>query len=320
MLEYAFTVQLRNVGVHGRFIDGVVLEPGFELDELCAPVHALWLYVRTTGDMSILFDRRIQAGVNHIQQLLSLRRHPKLPLFETMLGPCNDPARYPYLTYDNVLVWRMLKDLAWMYDRIRDLDRAEEAAELAEEVKRAIWRHCVVQGPFGEMFAWAVDLEGRYQLSDDPTGSLQLLSFLEFVPPEAPAYQNTVRWIHSSENPFSFESCAFGLPGCEHEPHPSLFSAANDLLTGRAGHALDMLRRTELDGGIACETLDENTGRLRSGRGFASCAGYLAFGMNYALRGSGAAAVLTKPEPRPADRLYHPPPPEIRDALDRPIA
>ena len=30
-LEYALTTQLRNTGVHSRFIDGVVLEDGFQL-------------------------------------------------------------------------------------------------------------------------------------------------------------------------------------------------------------------------------------------------------------------------------------------------
>ncbi len=46
VLEYAFLVQGRNIGVHSRFMDGVVLEPGFELDELCAPVIALASYVK----------------------------------------------------------------------------------------------------------------------------------------------------------------------------------------------------------------------------------------------------------------------------------
>ena len=54
MLEYVFTKQIKNVGVHSRYIDGTVLEPGFELDELCAPILALHSYVRHTGDFEIL--------------------------------------------------------------------------------------------------------------------------------------------------------------------------------------------------------------------------------------------------------------------------
>ena len=54
MLEYVFGRQQRNIGVHSRFIDGTVLEPGFELDELIAPVLALGRYVEVTGDHSLL--------------------------------------------------------------------------------------------------------------------------------------------------------------------------------------------------------------------------------------------------------------------------
>lgn len=314
MIEYAFTTQLKNVGVHSRFIDGVVLEPGFELDELCAPIAALWLYVRTTGDMSILFDRRIQRGVNEVQRILSTRRHPKIALFETMLLPSDDPTAYPYVTYDNVRVWRVLKDLAWMYDRIRDLDRAHEAADLAEEVRRMIMQHCVVAGPYGPMFAWAVDLEGNYRMYDDPKGSLQLLPYLEFVTEDWPVYQNTIRWLRSTDYPLSFASSPFQALGSERERRPSVLAVANDLLTDRVEEALDFLRRSGLDEGIACESVDENTGKPVSGIGFASCAGYLAFALNHALRGNGVAATLMKPEPRPADRLYQPPPPEVSDS------
>jgi hypothetical protein len=39
-LEYALTTQLRNAGTHSRFIDGIVLEDGFQLDEAAAPILA----------------------------------------------------------------------------------------------------------------------------------------------------------------------------------------------------------------------------------------------------------------------------------------
>jgi hypothetical protein len=44
-LDYALTIQLRNTGTHSRFIDGVVLEDGFQLDEAVAPILALAAYV-----------------------------------------------------------------------------------------------------------------------------------------------------------------------------------------------------------------------------------------------------------------------------------
>ena len=53
ILTYVFTRQARNFGVHSRYIDGTMLEPGFELDELCAPVIALNRYVEQTGDTAL---------------------------------------------------------------------------------------------------------------------------------------------------------------------------------------------------------------------------------------------------------------------------
>jgi hypothetical protein len=311
MIEYTFTVQLRNVGIDSRFIDGMVMRPGFKLDELCAPIRALSTYVRATRDMSILFDRRVQSGVNRIRHHLSQAQNPSANLYETMLTPSGEVAAYPYVTYDNVLAWRAIQDLAWMYELIHDLDRAEENAVLARSVQKAIMKHCVVDGPYGLMFAHSVDLLGGFELGDDPLGSLKLLSWFEFCSAESPIYQSTVKWIHSHHNPYSFHDAPFATPGCREEPHPHILGVVNDLLTGRIDEAIDFLRRTEMDDGIACLSVDENTGQTLSGPAFASCAGYLAFALSSAL---GAAPVPDELEP--SDRLYEPPPPEIRDSME----
>lgn len=311
MLEYAFTTQLKNVGVHSRFIDGVVLEPGFELDELCSPIRALSMYVRATRDISILFDRRVQTGINRIRHLLSIKKNQNVALLETTLLPSDGRAMYPYVTYDNVLVWRVLNDLAWMYELIHDLDRCDENRHLAESVRKAIMEHCIVDGPFGPMFAWSVSLQGDYQLHDTPPGSLQLLSWLEFCSATLPAYENTVKWIHSEENPYSFHDKPFAEPGAGHDSHPFILSVANDLLTGRVDHAVDFIRRVEMDDGIACQSVDENTGKCTAIGAFATCAGYLAFALGTAL-----GAKIFGPEPEPSDRLYEPPPPEIRASIE----
>ena len=83
-LEYAFTVQLRNVGTHSRFIDGTVLEDGLELDEAVAPVIALGAYVDRTGDQSVLAT--YGAALNYVRQVLQ-------PRFDQRLGSLYHPAR-----------------------------------------------------------------------------------------------------------------------------------------------------------------------------------------------------------------------------------
>jgi len=56
-LEYALTIQLRNTGVHSRFIDGVVLEDGLELDEVVA--RLLPRQNTSNGPTTTLFWHRI---------------------------------------------------------------------------------------------------------------------------------------------------------------------------------------------------------------------------------------------------------------------
>lgn len=275
MLDHAFTVQIRNVGIHSRFIDGVVLEPGFGLDELCAPIIALWRYAVATGDMSALFDRRVQAGINHIQDILSRKKHPTISLYETSLLPSDERATYPYTTYGNAIVWRMLRDLGGIYDRIGDLDRKDDTIERARRVKRAVMEHTLVQGPFGEMFAWSVDLKGNHRVFDNPQGSLRLLPYLEFCDADNEQYGNTVRWIQSEHNPANAPRGG--------RRNVSLFSIANDLLVGSTEQALDFLRRAPLDNGLCCEIADVETGEAVSGRGYAACAGFLAYAMAVAL-------------------------------------
>jgi len=292
-LIHAFTDQLPNVGVRTRFINGIVLEPGLQLDQLCAPIRALTLYVQHTGDMSIIFDRRVQMGINTIQRILAAQRHPEVALFETLLMPSGEPARMPYVCFSNMLVWRILRDIGLLYDLIRDVDREEESIKLANQVRAAIMAHFVVDGPDGNMFAEAVDLEGNHVIGDDPAGSLRLMTYFDFCQPSDPVYRNTVNWIHSETNPPS---------------DLSLVGVINDLLTDRMDEALDFLRRAGMDNGIACETVDRSTGNATSGRAFASCAGYLAFGLRRALNAICPPTAVVEQKRRPSETLYEPPP------------
>lgn len=313
MLIYTFTRQLANVGLHSRFIDGIVLEPGLQLDQLCAPIYALRFYVQLTGDMSLLFDRRVQMGVNTIQQILAAQRHPDVALFETLLLPSGDPSKYPYVCYSNVLVWRILHDVAWLYERIRDIDRSEEASRLSAQVREAILERLVVRGPYGDMFALSVDMDGNYELGDDPAGSLQLLSHYEFCPPDDPIYRNTVAWIHSEHNPLSGMGKTFGAAQALACRGPSLLGIINDLLTDRKDSALKFLRNARLDEGIACEIVDPETGDLAGGPAYASCAGFLAYALSIALGAIPPEMAVERPKRRPSETLYEPPPDTTQD-------
>ncbi|MCE5323129.1 glycoside hydrolase family 125 protein [bacterium] len=308
MLIYAFTTQLSNVGAHSRFIDGIVLEPGLQLDQLCSPIRALAMYVEVTSDMSILFDRRVQAGVNTIQQILAAQRHTEAALFETLLLPSGDASEYPYVCFSNVLVWRSLLDISHIYNLIRDIDRAEEAKLLAMSIKAAIQANFIVDGPYGKMYASEIDLKGNYLLDDDATGSLQLLSYLGFCSQGDQIYKNTVKWIHSEHNTLSGKGNTFEAQLARNGLGPSIVGVVMDLLSGRESEGLDFLRRTTLDDEIACSVADPKTGHALSGMANASCAGYLAFGLRTALKATSPQTSLMEQKRRPSEALYHPPP------------
>ncbi len=312
MLNYALTTQLNNVGTHSTFIDGIAMQPGVQLDNICAPIRALIIYVRHTGDKSVLFERTIQSGVNHIQQILAAQKHPSEPLFETLIRPSGRPSKNAFDCFCNVYAWRILNDLSWMYDSIRDLDRSIEADNLAKQVHAAIMKHFVVDGPYGRMFARSSDLQGNTVLGDDEEGSLQLLSFYEFCSPEDELYENTVKWVHSEHNPHEQQ---VDRPDKGAGSAVSISALGNDLITGRSQAALEFLRRTELDDGIASDWVDGETGEYVRGRDSAACAGYLAYGIRLALgaRTPKTAIAVHPAKKTPSEQLYHPPPEDSFD-------
>ena len=279
MLHYVFTRQIRNVGLHSRFIDGTLLEPGFELDELLAPVIALSRYVENTGDRTILQKPWMREGIERILTRLQSKRSTKTALYETFLQPTDDLRRYPYLTYDNVLVWYGLRALAALFPEHAAL------AETAEDVRSAIYAHCVREKDGERMFAWSVDLQDGWDIYDEPPGSLLLLPHFGFCGQDDPIWRHTAEVIRAKDYPYSFAGCPIAEIGCPHAPHPWVLSIANSLLSGSRGSARTHLLRCKLDNGIACESVDEFTGESATGEAFATCAGFLAYAIDVAFAG-----------------------------------
>ncbi len=272
ILTYVFTKQIRNVGLHSRYIDGTLLEPGFELDELCAPVIALRRYVESTGDGSLARQPAIRDGLAAILRRLESKQHPSEALYETFLQPTDDLRNHAYLTYDNALVCFALRALADFLDR-------PELAERAKKTREAVYRHCVKERDGRRFFAWSVDLEGRYDIYDEPPGSLQLLPFYGFCAMDDPVWKNTVAMIRDKDYPLSFAGHPIAEIGCRHAPHPWVLSICNSLLSGNADSALTHLHRTRMDNGIACESVNEDTGVCETGEAFATCAGFLSYAL-----------------------------------------
>ncbi len=278
ILHYIFGRQRRNLGIHSRYIDGTVLEPGFELDELMAPVIALEAYVDKTGDREILSDANVLRGIRQILDTLDTMRHPEIPLYETFLQPTDDEIVHPYLTYNNALVWKSFRALAKLYPA-----RYGYLEETARTVREAIYRHCVFRDAEGKpYFGWSVDLMGNHNIYDEPPGSLQLLPYYGFCTREDEIWENTVEIIRSPAYEYSFAGAPIAEIGCAHAPWPWILSLGNSLLCGHAEQAFRELEILKMDNGIACESVDPVEGTCTTGAAFATCAGFLCHAMKTA--------------------------------------
>lgn len=216
-------------------------------------------------------------GIEKIIELLKTKKHHTISLYETFLQPTDDIHVFPYLTYDNVLVWKVCKILANISRKSGNLDEGTKLEENAARVKKAVLENCIVEYNGKRIFAWSLDLKGGWNIYDEPPGSLQLLPFYGFCHEDDEIYRNTVEVIRRPEYPYSFSNSSIAEIGCEHAPHPWVLSIANSLLCGRKEHCRDILIKTAMDNGIACESIDENTGECTTGAAFATCAGFLAY-------------------------------------------
>lgn len=282
MLDYVFTTQIKNIGTHSRYIDGTVLEPGFELDELCAPILALYGYIKHTGDYYLVNYPEYRRGIEYILSVLEDHRDESLGLYDTFLQPTDDIVVYPYLTYDNILVWRVFRNLAEIYDATGQAIPAMRSAKKANKIREAILNRCIVEYEGRRMFAWSVDTNGNFNIYDEPPGSLLLAAYLGFCDYEDEVYINTVGKIKDPSYEYSFAGCSIAEIGCAHAPHPWILSLCNSLLCGQKEQVRRLLLKTEMDNGIACESINEHTGECETGAAFATCAGFLSYALHHA--------------------------------------
>jgi len=277
-LEYALTTQLPNTGTHSRFIDGIVLEDGFQLDEAAAPVIALASYIRRTNDLAFL--NRHREAITTLRDRILSRLDPKTGLYSSLQDSQDEYQALPYLTYDNVLIWRALLDLVELYRGLNDTTSAQEMSQRAETLHAAVLKYCVVPnapGADGPIFASATDGK-RAIFTEIPPGPLMKLPILGFLSESDPVFARTYRWLHSPNYQYSYSDKPYGLPGSYRLPFTPSWPVADHLLlkTGRE-QALKILRASSWDGGIFTEGVDPSTAKMdQAGRAFATAAGYIA--------------------------------------------
>lgn len=277
-LEYALTTQLRNAGTHSRFIDGVVLEDGFQLDEAAAPLVALAAYVEKTGDDGFL--RAHRDALTLLLDRIESHRDAATGLYATLQDAQDEYEKPPFITYDNVLVWKTLLDGQKLLERLQDADRARKLGEQAAQLREAILKYCVAGGAPGDpgkIFVSATDGKNP-TFADVPPGSLMKLPLLGFVPETDPIFARTWDWLHSSGYRYSYADRPFGIPGSYRLPFTPSWSVADELRLARGREqALKILRGSHWDNGIITEGVSPDSAVVDSaGRAFATAAGYMA--------------------------------------------
>ena len=277
-LEYALTTQLRNTGIHSRFIDGIVLEDGFQLDEGVAPILATASYIRRTGDDAFLASHR--AALMTLRDLVLGRFDPEIGLYSTLQDSQDEYQKQAFLTYDNVLTWKALLDLSDLYERMNDAASARDLKQRADSLHAAIMKNSVsdkAPGATGTIFVCGTD--GKTPLfTDVPPGSLMKLPELGFISENDPLFVRTYEWLHSKNYKYSFSDEPFGLPGSYRLPFTTSWSVADHLALARGRErALKVLRASNWDGGIISEGVNPHTAVMDyAGRAFATAAGYVA--------------------------------------------
>jgi uncharacterized protein len=276
-LDYALTTQLRNTGTHSRFIDGVVLEDGFQLDQVVAPLIALGRYWRATGDHEFVTAHR--GAMVKLRDRLLGRYDVATGLYSSLQDSQDEFQKLPFITYANALAWQAFNELTELFAALHDDAATADAAQRAAALKAAILRHCVAVPPGGAEPIFASATDGKMHVfTEVPPGSQMKLPLLGFVAADDPLFARTYDWLHSPAYAFSFSDQPFGLPGSHRVPFTTSWSVADHVRLERSREqALQILRASAWDGGIITEGIDPRTAAMdKAGRAFATAAGYVA--------------------------------------------
>lgn len=262
----------RDIAHHALYITGTRLYPGFELDELTAPMLAIWRYVDATGDRSVLDTAAVRDYLAVFERELTEWFDPEVGLFATMLLPTDDPTDFPFVTTDNATVAVALRILAALTDSPAEAAQAVAGAEAIEQALRASAITPATDDAPGR-WAWAISRSGEQELREEPPLSLRVLDYFGLDEPATTAATNA--WL-VSDYAFHYPG-AFPGAGAPHFASPSAFDLANRMLTDNhdLGDPVRQFVETPLDNGLGCESWDPQTGMVVTGAAMASVAGFL---------------------------------------------
>ena len=222
-----------DVGYPGHVQDPWVFERKWEIDSHCYPIRLAHHYWKTTGDESVFDAEWVEAMRNILATLrdqqmkegpgdytflrvtdrqLDTRCHvgrgnPVKPvgLISSAFRPSDDATTFGFLVPSNFMAVSSLRKAAEILSTVNgEQELAADCTALADEVAAALQQYAVVEHPvYGKIYAFEVDGFGSVQLMDDANvPSLLAMPYLGDVERTDPVYENTRRFVWSTDNPY----------------------------------------------------------------------------------------------------------------------
>jgi len=222
-------------------LDYRVWEQKFELDSLAYPITLSWSYWKTTGDTSI-FTPDFQKALDSVLATMQREQdHPRdsrythkeladdgkgrpvgyTGMIWTGFRPSDDACYYNFLIPSEMFAVVALGDMAQIErDVYHNVIKASEAESLRDEVQRGIQTYGLVLVPkYGYIYAYEVDGLGHAILTDDANiPSLLSAPYIGYTTPSDRYYQNTRRFLLSSDNPSFYQGTVARGIGSFHTP------------------------------------------------------------------------------------------------------
>jgi meiotically up-regulated gene 157 (Mug157) protein len=230
--------------------DQTAMKPGvherkYEIDSLCYPIRLAYNYWKMTGDtapfdanwvkaikstLKVFKDQQQKDGsgpysfqrvTNNGTDTRTLKGfgYPVKPvgLVSSAFRPSDDSTVFSFLVPSNFFIVVSLKQAAEMMRTIKkENSLAKELDALSAEVDKALKEYAVVKhAKYGDIYAFEVDGFGNHLLMDDANvPSLLGLPYLDAIDVNDPIYQNTRKFVLSTDNPFFFKGkAAEGIGG-----------------------------------------------------------------------------------------------------------
>lgn len=228
-------------------------ERKWEIDSLCYPIRLAYQYWLTTGDTSIFGDEWLNAIRAILRTFKEQQRkedlgpykfqrktekasdtvmndgwgNPVKPigLIASLFRPSDDATIYQFLIPSNFFAVTSLRKAAEILNKVNnDNNLADECINLANEVYTALKKYATYNHPkYGTIYAYEIDGYGSVNLMDDANvPSLLAMPYLGDININDPIYQNTRRFVWSSDNPYFFKGSAGEGIGGPHVSHVSL--------------------------------------------------------------------------------------------------